>query len=119
MNNNLLLYEIKFFMEAYTEFVWMYLQLQYMAESRLGKIVNSDILYGVIFKSVWGFVDWIAERGYEYEENKLEEYFLNDSAGEEAKIAPELKQRFTLLLSTIRGEKHPQQYLKKVVVFYR
>jgi hypothetical protein len=30
----------------------------------LGKIINAEILYGIVFKSVWGFVDWIAERGY-------------------------------------------------------
>lgn len=53
----------------------MYLQLHLMAESRLGKIINSEILYGIIFKSLWNFVDWIAERGFEFEESKLEEHF--------------------------------------------
>jgi hypothetical protein len=37
----------------------MYLQLHLMAESRLEKIINAEILYGIIFKSVWGFVDWL------------------------------------------------------------
>ena len=74
-NNNYILYEVKCFVEAYTEFVWMYLQLHFMAESRMGKIITSEILYGVIFKCMWGFIDWIADRGYEYEEMKLGEHF--------------------------------------------
>lgn len=37
-----------------------------MSESRFGRIVQFEVVYGMIFKSIWGFVDWIMERGYEY-----------------------------------------------------
>ena len=50
-------------MLAYTEFVWMFLQL-HMAESPINKIIQSDILYGIVFRSLWSYFGWITERGY-------------------------------------------------------
>ena len=58
-NNNFLLLELRTFLEAYTEFVWEYLQLELLAHSRFERIVNHDILYGLVLKSVWTLVDWI------------------------------------------------------------
>jgi hypothetical protein len=58
-NNNFLLAELRTFLEAYTEFVWEYLQLDQFSESWLERIVNHDILYGLVLKSVWTLVDWI------------------------------------------------------------
>lgn len=58
-NNNLLLAELRSFLMAYTEFTWGYLQLDPLGRSRFGRIVNQEMLYSLILKSVWGFVDWI------------------------------------------------------------
>ena len=58
-NNDIILYEIRAFLEAYTEFVWMFLQLYLMEDSNLGKIAESEVLFGIIFKHLWTFVDWI------------------------------------------------------------
>lgn len=96
----------------------MYLELHQMADSRLGKIINSDILYGVIFKSVWNFVDWVSERGYEYEEGRLEEYYRGEEV-REGKLGRAEAEALVGVAEGLRGERHPQQYLKKVVVLYR
>lgn len=65
-NNNLILYEIKNFLNAYTEFVWMFFQLHQLDQFNLSKIINSEVLYGIVFKNLWPFVDWILDRGYEF-----------------------------------------------------
>lgn len=65
-NNNLILYQIKNFLNAYTEFVWMFFQLHFMDDYNLSKIINSEVLYGIVFKNLWPFVDWILDRGYEF-----------------------------------------------------
>ena len=70
-NNNIILYQIRAFLEAYTQFVWMFLQLHLMEESNLGKIIQAEVLSGFIFKNLWTFFEWIADRGYEYEQAKL------------------------------------------------
>lgn len=38
----------------------------------MGKLITIDTLYGIVLKNVWGFIGWIGERGFEYEDNKLE-----------------------------------------------
>ena len=43
-----------------------------MEEYTLSKIIQAEILYGIIFKNIWTFIDWIAERGFEFEEAQLE-----------------------------------------------
>jgi hypothetical protein len=37
-----------------------------MEDSNLSKIIQAEILYGIVFKNLWTFVDWIADRGYEF-----------------------------------------------------
>ena len=118
-NNDIILYEIRAFLEAYTEFVWMFLQLHLMEDSNLGKIVQPEVLFGIIFKHLWTFVDWISDRGYEFEEAQLEQYFDKKSHHYLSKISEERLKIFLNLIEELRGEKHPQQYLKKLVVFYR
>lgn len=34
-------------------------------------------------------------------------------------VAPELMNTYVSLIDQLRDEKHPQQYLKKVIIFYR
>lgn len=63
-NNNIILYEVRAFLEAYNDFVWMFLQLHLMESSSLGSIIQPEVLFGVIFKNLWNFVDWISDRGY-------------------------------------------------------
>jgi len=36
------------------------------------KLINIDTLYGIVLKSVWKSVEWIGERGSEYEEYILD-----------------------------------------------
>lgn len=75
----------------------MFLQLHLMEDSSLGKIIQSEVLFGVIFKHLWNFVDWISDRGYEFEEAQLEEYFAKKSSSQLMKI-PEEKLKLYLSL---------------------
>lgn len=85
-------------MEAYTDFVWMFLQLHLMEDNNLGKIIQPEVLFGVIFKNLWTFVEWIADRGYEFEEAELEEYFSKKAPSQTVKIpADKLKHYLRLL----------------------
>ena len=117
-NNNLILYEIKNFLNAYTEFVWMFFQLHQLDQFNLSKIINSEVLYGIVFKNLWPFVDWILDRGYEFQQAQLQN-LMKTEAIEYLVVPPKLIQTYTSLIDQLRDERHPQQYLKKVVIFYR
>jgi hypothetical protein len=67
MNNNILLDEMKDFTEAYTEFIWKYLELSEITELKLGRLISVEAVYGIVLKSIWRFVEFISDRGYEYE----------------------------------------------------
>lgn len=45
----------------------MFLELNQIGESKLGKLLNIYTLYGIVVKSIWKFVSWISDRGCEYE----------------------------------------------------
>jgi len=44
------------------------LQLHLMEENNLSKIIQPEVLFTIIFRNLWNFFEWIADRGYEYEE---------------------------------------------------
>lgn len=67
----------------------MFLQLHLMEDSNLAKIVQPDVLFGIIFKHLWAYVDWISDRGYEFEEAQLEDYFEKKSTYHACKIPEE------------------------------
>lgn len=90
-----------------------------MDESNLGKIIQSEVLYGIIFKNLWTFFEWIASRGYEHEEAELEDYFEKVESEEPHRVEEDRMKTFLALLNALRGELHPQIYLKKLVIFYR
>ena len=66
-NNCMLLLEIRDFIDAYTEFLWKYLELYQMNEGNLKDFITLESANGVVLKVVWSFSGWIGDRGSEWE----------------------------------------------------
>ena len=62
-NNCMLLMEIRDFVDAYTEFLWKYLELHEMSEGNLSDFITLESANGVVLKVVWSFSGWIGDRG--------------------------------------------------------
>ena len=82
----MILDEIEDFTVAYTEFIWKYLELAEITELKLGRLINIEAVYGIVLNSIWQFVEYISDRGYEYEEWKLEQYYFAHDVPQHSKI---------------------------------
>lgn len=58
-NNNYLLMEIRDFTDAYTEFIWKFLNLYRISETQFSAFISIETAYGVVLKLVWSFTSWI------------------------------------------------------------
>lgn len=56
----MILEEIKDFTEAYTQFIWMYLELHQLEQFKLGRLISFEAVYGIVLKSVWSHIAFIS-----------------------------------------------------------
>lgn len=51
--------EIRDFTDAYTEFIWKFLNLYRISETQFSAFISIETAYGVVLKLVWSFTSWI------------------------------------------------------------